>query len=123
MSILAFQPDAERYYAEGYWRAGDLWADFAARASTDPAKTAIHAEDSSITYEGLERAAVALSARLAAAGIAAGRRRAPAGPQLGRGRRRPARVFSLRRRRGPAAADVRGARSWQRWPSRRTRRR
>jgi cyclohexanecarboxylate-CoA ligase len=72
MSILAFQPDAERYYAEGYWRAGDLWADFAARVSAAPAKTAIHAGDSSITYEGLERAAVALSARLAAAGIAAG---------------------------------------------------
>ena len=22
---LAFQPEAERYYAEGYWRDGDLW--------------------------------------------------------------------------------------------------
>ena len=33
MSTLSFQPEAERYYAEGHWRSGDLWADFAARAA------------------------------------------------------------------------------------------
>ena len=32
MSTLSFQPEADRYYAEGYWRSGDLWGDFAARA-------------------------------------------------------------------------------------------
>jgi acyl-coenzyme A synthetase/AMP-(fatty) acid ligase len=72
MSILAFQPDAERYYAQGHWRAGDLWGEFAARASAAPTKTALHVEDSSISYERLQRAALALSARLAAASLGPG---------------------------------------------------
>ncbi len=72
MSILAFQPDAERYYAEGYWRPGDLWSEFAASASLAPAKNALIAGDRHISYAGLERAAVALSARLAAHSIGAG---------------------------------------------------
>ena len=32
MPTLSFQPEADRYYAQGYWRPGDLWGDFAARA-------------------------------------------------------------------------------------------
>jgi len=39
--ILAFQPDAGRYYAEGHWRLGDLWSEFAASAGSAPAKTAL----------------------------------------------------------------------------------
>jgi acyl-CoA synthetase len=72
MSILAFQPHAERYYAEGHWRSGDLWGEFAARAGAAPAKTAILVGERSITYEQLEHAAGALSARLAAAGVERG---------------------------------------------------
>jgi acyl-coenzyme A synthetase/AMP-(fatty) acid ligase len=72
MSILAFQPDAERYYAEGYWRPGDLWAEFAACASLAPAKTALIVGERRISYAGLERAAVTLSGRFAAHSIGPG---------------------------------------------------
>jgi cyclohexanecarboxylate-CoA ligase len=72
MSILAFQPDAKSYYAKGYWRAGDLWSEFAASASLAPAKNALIAGDRHISYAGLERAAVALSGRLAAHSIGPG---------------------------------------------------
>ena len=34
--MTAFQPDAERYYAEGYWRSGDLWEDVAAAGAGAP---------------------------------------------------------------------------------------
>ena len=40
MSTLSFQPEADRYYAQGYWRPGDLWGDFAARAHEQPDKVA-----------------------------------------------------------------------------------
>ncbi|MHB8693898.1 MAG: class I adenylate-forming enzyme family protein [Solirubrobacteraceae bacterium] len=65
MSTLAFQPDAERYYSEGYWRDGDLWGEFARSASASPAKTALHVDGQRISYDELRRAAIALSARLA----------------------------------------------------------
>ena len=45
MSTLSFQPEAERFYAEGYWRSGDLWADFAARAEAQPGKVALILDD------------------------------------------------------------------------------
>lgn len=66
MSTLAHQPDAAEYYAKGYWRSGDLWSEFAARAEADPGKTALWLGDRTISYERLERAAIALSSRLAA---------------------------------------------------------
>ena len=69
MSTLAFQPDAERYYSEGYWRAGDLWGEFARSAGAAPAKTALHVGELSISYDELRRAAIALSARLARDGV------------------------------------------------------
>jgi acyl-CoA synthetase (AMP-forming)/AMP-acid ligase II len=72
MSTLRFQPEAERYYAEGHWRAGDLWSDFAARADAAPEKVALILDDRRITYGELRRAAVALSARLAAASVQPG---------------------------------------------------
>ena len=72
MSILALQPEAGRYYAEGYWRPGDLWSEFAARARRAPAKTALIAGERHISYAGLERAAVTLSGRLAAHSIGPG---------------------------------------------------
>ena len=67
MTTLSFQPEAERYYAEGYWRAGDLWSDFAASADAWPDKVALILGDRRITYGELRHAAVALSARLDAA--------------------------------------------------------
>jgi cyclohexanecarboxylate-CoA ligase len=72
MSTLSFQPDADRYYAQGYWRSGDLWGDFAARAAEHPDKVALLLDDRRITYAELRRAAVALSARLAAGGVQPG---------------------------------------------------
>ena len=72
MSTLAFQPDAERYYSEGYWRAGDLWGEFVGRASSDAAKPALIVDERSISYGDLRRAAVALSTRLATDGVRRG---------------------------------------------------
>ena len=72
MSTLAFQPDAERYYSEGYWRAGDLWGEFVRSASAQPAKHAVHVDERSISYDDLRRASIALSARLVAVGVRRG---------------------------------------------------
>ncbi|HLJ02119.1 MAG TPA: AMP-binding protein [Solirubrobacteraceae bacterium] len=72
MSILAFQPEAERYYAEGFWRSEDLWEVFAAHAGDAPARTALHVGGSHASYGELERAAAALSSRLAAASLQRG---------------------------------------------------
>src|SRR5215207_1996009 len=72
MSTLSFQPEADRYYADGYWRAGDLWGDFAARAHAQPDKVALVLDDRRITYYELRRAAVGVSARLAAGSIQPG---------------------------------------------------
>jgi acyl-coenzyme A synthetase/AMP-(fatty) acid ligase len=66
MSTLSFQPEAERYYAEGHWRPGDLWEDFAACARSQPDKVALIHGDQRITFAQLRRAALALSARLQA---------------------------------------------------------
>ena len=72
MTTLSFQPEADRYYAEGYWRPGDLWGDFAARARAQPDKVALVLDDRRVTYDELRRAAVALSARLAAGSVQPG---------------------------------------------------
>src|SRR3954447_17825355 len=72
LSTLRFQPEADRYYAEGHWRPGDLWEDFAARAHAQPGKVALVLDDRRITYDELRRAAVALSARLAAGSVQPG---------------------------------------------------
>ena len=72
MSILAFQPAADRFYAEGHWRPGDLWEEFAARVSADRDKTALNAGEDSITYGELEHAAGAFSAALALSDVRAG---------------------------------------------------
>ena len=108
MSTLAFQPDAERYYSQGYWRTGDLWGEFARSASADPAKIALIVEEQSISYGDAEargRCAVRASGERAAcvAGdvvLLLGRNSIEAAVA-------PARVFSPRRRGGSAAADVR----------------
>ena len=65
MSMLRYQPDADRFYAEGYWRPGDLWDEFAARAAEVPDRVAFVLDDRDVTYAELRRAALALSARLA----------------------------------------------------------
>ena len=72
MPLLSFQPDAARYYAEGYWQTGDLWDTLAAQASATPGKTALIAGERRISYADLASAAVALSARLAAGSIGPG---------------------------------------------------
>jgi cyclohexanecarboxylate-CoA ligase len=72
MSTLRFQPAAARFYAEGHWRPGDLWGDFAARAAARPERAALVLDDRAVTYDELRRGAVALSARLAAAGVGPG---------------------------------------------------
>jgi cyclohexanecarboxylate-CoA ligase len=72
MSILGFQPDAERYYSEGYWRAGDLWGEFDDRARRDPAKVALYVGEHQIGYGQLRHAAIGLSARLAKSGVVRG---------------------------------------------------
>src|SRR3954454_1675019 len=68
MSMLRFQPEADRFYAEGWWRAGDLWSEFAARADEAPGKTALVLADRDVSYAHLRRAALALSARVAERG-------------------------------------------------------
>ncbi len=39
MSTLSFQPEADRYYAAGHWRDGDLWDEFDARARRRPRRS------------------------------------------------------------------------------------
>jgi cyclohexanecarboxylate-CoA ligase len=72
MTTLDFQPDAERYYAEGWWRDGDLWSDFAARAADVPHRAALVLDGRRVTYDQLRRAAVGVSGRLAAGGVQPG---------------------------------------------------
>src|SRR5213592_3819921 len=72
MSTLTYQPEAERYYAEGYWRSGDLWSDFAKRADEHPERTALMLDGRQVTYDELRRAAIGVSARLADGGVQPG---------------------------------------------------
>jgi acyl-coenzyme A synthetase/AMP-(fatty) acid ligase len=69
MPTLKFQPEADRYYAEGYWRDGDLWSDFARRAEESPDKPALILDDRTFTFDQLRRAAVGVSVRLAEGGV------------------------------------------------------
>src|SRR6516164_5748787 len=69
MPTLTFQPEADRYYAEGYWRDGDLWSDFARRAEENPDKPALILDDRTFTFDQLRRAAVGVSLRLAEGGV------------------------------------------------------
>ena len=72
MPNLTFQPEADRYYAQGYWRDGDLWSDFARRAAENPDKPALILDDRTFTFDQLRRAAVGVSARLAEGGVEPG---------------------------------------------------
>ncbi|HEY2651947.1 MAG TPA: AMP-binding protein [Solirubrobacteraceae bacterium] len=69
MPTLKFQPEADRYYAEKYWREGDLWTDFARRADEHPDKPALILDDRLFTFDRLRRAAVGVSAKLAEGGV------------------------------------------------------
>src|SRR3954451_17133789 len=71
-STLQFQPEAARYYAQGYWQDGDLWSDFDARSREHTNRVALRLEDRVVRYAELRRAAVAVSHRLADAGVAPG---------------------------------------------------
>ncbi len=72
MPTLTFQPEADRYYAEGYWRDGDLWSDFARREEENPQKPALILDDRTFTFDRLRRAAVGVSVRLAEGGVEPG---------------------------------------------------
>ena len=72
MPTLTFQPDADRYYAEGYWREGDLWSDFARRAEETPQKPALILDDRVFTFDQLRRAAAGVSIMLADGGSSPG---------------------------------------------------
>ncbi len=72
MPTLTFQPDADRYYAEGYWREGDLWSDFARRAEETPQKPALILDDRVFTFDQLRRAAAGVSIMLADGGVEPG---------------------------------------------------
>ena len=71
-ATLAFQPEAERYYAQGYWRDGDLWQEFDARAREHLDRIALVLDDRRVTYAGLRRAALGVSNRLAELGVEPG---------------------------------------------------
>src|SRR4051812_9350688 len=71
-SAVAFQPEADRYYAEGFWRAGDLWEDVAARAAEHPERVAMVLGDRRVSYDEMRSAAVGVSHRLANDGVAPG---------------------------------------------------
>src|SRR3954470_5776056 len=68
----AFQPQAERFHAEGHWRAGDLWEDVAARAQEHPERVAMVLGEREMRYDELVRAAVGVSHQLADGGVEPG---------------------------------------------------
>jgi cyclohexanecarboxylate-CoA ligase len=72
MPTLKFQPEADRYYAERYWRDGDMWTDFARRTEENPEKLAVILDDRTFTFDQLRRAAVGISVRLAEGGVQPG---------------------------------------------------
>jgi acyl-coenzyme A synthetase/AMP-(fatty) acid ligase len=65
-------PDARAYYDQGFWRTEDFWQDFEERVAERPDKPALICGDATLTFGELRQAAAALSARLAAAGVAPG---------------------------------------------------
>ncbi len=69
---LVFQPEADRYYADGYWRDGDLWSDFANRVDEHPDRVALVLDDRRVTFAELKRAAIGVSTRLARGGVEPG---------------------------------------------------
>src|SRR3954451_10765956 len=71
-STLRFQPEAERYYAQGYWRDGDLWDEFDARAREHAERVALALDDRRVTYAEVRGAAIAVSHLLADRGVATG---------------------------------------------------
>jgi cyclohexanecarboxylate-CoA ligase len=71
-STLAHQPESERYYAEDYWRDGDLWEEFDARAREHADRLALILDDRRVTYDELCRAAIGVSHHLAEGGVQPG---------------------------------------------------
>jgi cyclohexanecarboxylate-CoA ligase len=69
---LSFHPQADRYYAEGYWRSGDLWEEVDARAQEQPDRIALILDDRRVSYAELRRAAIGFSGLLAEGGVQAG---------------------------------------------------
>src|SRR3954470_7418134 len=71
-SAVAFQPEAERYYAEGFWRAGDMWEEVAAHEAENADTVAMVLGDRRVRYDEMRSAAVGVSHRLATDGVAPG---------------------------------------------------
>jgi acyl-coenzyme A synthetase/AMP-(fatty) acid ligase len=72
MATRRYEPEAVTYYTHGFWRREDMWQDFDARATAFADKPALICGDSTLTFAQLRHAATALSARLAADGVAPG---------------------------------------------------
>ena len=72
MPTLTFQPQADFYYANGYWRDHDLWTDLSRRAREVPDKPALVIDDRVFSFDQLRRTAIGLSARLSEAGVSPG---------------------------------------------------
>ena len=106
MPTLTFQPEADRYYAEGYWRDGDLWTDFARRAEGEPGQAGA---DPRRSHLHLRSAPACRCRRLGPARGGrrrAGRHRHPPRPSFDRGGGGDARLHAPRRGHRAAAADV-----------------
>src|SRR6478672_7395845 len=101
MPTVTFQPEADSYYAEGYWRDGDLWSDFARRAEEHPDKPALILDDRVFTFDPRRRRHFGPPGRRRCATWG---RRDPPGPALDRGRGRDARLHAPRRGDRAAAA-------------------
>jgi len=72
MPTRKHEPEFTAYYEQGFWRATDLWQDFDARVSALPGKPALICGEATVSFGDLRHAATALSARLAAEGVAPG---------------------------------------------------
>jgi acyl-coenzyme A synthetase/AMP-(fatty) acid ligase len=72
MATRKHESEAAQYYAQGYWRAEDMWHDFDRRASATPEKPALICGEATLTFAQLRHAAAALSADLRDEGVAAG---------------------------------------------------
>ena len=72
MPTRKHEPETEIYYAQGFWRDGDMWQDFEQLVREVGTKPALICGEVSVTFAELRGAAVALSAELAREGIEPG---------------------------------------------------
>src|SRR5262249_9785137 len=72
MSVDSPVAEAERYYAEGFWRQETLWSDVERVLRERADRVAFETEDRALTYGELDHAAGVLAERLAALGVEPG---------------------------------------------------